>query len=455
MTIANLNNQSVGKIIGQYKEFLRFPTIGNDPAHKKSILDCANWLTTRLRVAGFKIARSIPTPGHPIVYGEYISHPTYKTILFYGHYDVVPVGPLAKWISPPFEPVIRDNYMYARGASDDKGQLFIQLKAIEYILKNRNKCRVNIKCLFEGEEESGSIHLGDFIRNNRQLLKTDVVVVSDTKMLSPDQPDITYSLRGSFNSELRISNRAKELHSGTFGGMVYDPSIILSKVIGAIHANDGRIRIPGFYDSVKQHSAQEREFMRKSGPADASLLSDSGASISYGEPGYSNYERTTIRPSISVTTQLAGHIKEGYNNSIASSAIGKFNFRLAGDQDPVKIRQQFQTFIQKLIPTGCTYTLRFTNPVGPTETDRNNPFMVVAAKAYHYAFNRPVAFLRSGGTIPVVSLMQKEMKTPVVMMGFALGSDNMHAPNERFYIPNLFRGIKTITAFIKEVGRLK
>jgi acetylornithine deacetylase/succinyl-diaminopimelate desuccinylase-like protein len=455
MTASVLDSQAISKILGQYKEFLRFPTIGNDPSHKKDIINCANWLVNKLIEAGLKQARTIATAGHPIVYGEFTSNPKYKTILFYGHYDVVPIAPLEKWKTPPFEPVIIDNYIYGRGSSDDKGQILIQLKAIEYILRNRAKCRVNIKCLFEGEEESGSVNLKEFVRTDRLLLRSDLVVVSDTKMLSRDQPAITYSLRGSFNAELKISNRAKELHSGTYGGMVYDPGVILSRVISAIHASDGRIRIPGYYDSVREHSFQERTYLRKSGPTDASLLADSGARSSFGEPGYTNYERTTTRPSISVTTQLAGHIKEGYNNSIPSVAIGKFNFRLAVDQNPLVIRDQFQSFVQKFIPTGCTYSLNFSNPVAPTETDKKNPFMIAAAKAYQLVFKQPVTFLRSGGTIPVVSLMQKEMNIPVVMMGFALASDNMHAPNERFYLPNIFRGIKTIIAFINEVGQLK
>jgi len=445
---------SFKKYLEEYKAILRFPSVSADPAQKQAVAACAGWIYNFLINAGVPKVKLVTTKLHPLVYAEYSRDPSYKTILFYGHYDVQPTGPDSQWKYPPFEPVVHDNYIYARGASDDKGQLFIQLKAIEHMLQNRDQYRVNIKCIYEGEEETGSQHLGDFIRANRRLLKSDVVVVSDTKMLAADRPALTYSLRGSLNVELTVSNRARDLHSGTFGGMVYDPPVVLSKILAALHSSNGQIGIPGFYRPVKQYSERERLFMHRSGPSDASLLADSGAIDSYGEDGYSNYERTTIRPSISVTGLLAGHSGKGFKNSISSSATAKLNIRLAGGQDPQQVGRLFHSFVKRSIPEKCLYTIRFTGLTPPVETDRNNPYLHAAARAYEKVFRQPVVFLRSGGTIPVVSLIQREMDIPVVLMGFALSGDNMHAPNECFYLPTIERGIHTILSFAKQVVML-
>lgn len=446
--------ESFNKYLEEYKAILRFPSVSADPAQKKAVAACAGWIYNFLVNAGIPKVKLVSTNMHPLVYGEYTRDPSYKTILFYGHYDVQPTGPLSQWKYPPFDPVVHDNHIYARGASDDKGQLFIQLMAIEHMLKNRAQYRINIKCIYEGEEKTGSQHLGDFIRANRQLLKSDVVVVSDTKMLAANRPAITYSLRGSLNAELIISNRARDLHSGTFGGMVYDPALVLSKILTQVQGSDGRIAIPGFYDSVREYSKQERLFMQRNGPNDAALLADTGAIKSYGEIGYSNYERTTIRPAVSITGLLAGHTGSGFKNSISAVASAKINMRLAGMQDPQHISRLFHLFIKRRIPKNCSYTIRFNGLAPPVETDRNNPYLGAAASAYEKIFRQPVVFLRSGGTIPVVSLMQKEMGIPVVLMGFALSGDNMHAPNERFYLPTIDRGIHTILAFAKQVAIL-
>ncbi|HEX7848019.1 MAG TPA: dipeptidase [Chitinophagaceae bacterium] len=441
------------KMMEDYKTFLRFPSIASDPAHTSDVGHCAKWLAKKMKEAGLSTVKIISTPGHPIIYGEQKTDPSNKTILFYGHYEVQPGGPFAKWKSPPCNPVTRDNYIYARGASDDKGQVWIQLKAIEYMLKRKDQYRINIKCIYEGEEETGSKNLGPFIKTNRNLLQSDAVIVSDSKMLGADQPAITYSLRGSFNAALTITNGGKELHSGTYGGMVYDPSSVMSKLLAGMHDSTGKIIVPGFYNQVVPIKNNERNFMQKSGPPDESLLADSGATSSHGEPGFSNYERTTIRPSIVITTLIAGHTGAGFNNSVSSTATAKMNVRLAGGQRPIDAARQIRSYIQHNLPPSIRYKLRFSSPVDPVATGRKHPYMMAAAKAYTQVFKRPVTFLRSGGTIPIVSLMQKEMGVPVVLMGFALGSDNMHAPNERFYLPNLDRGIQTIIEFARQVSK--
>lgn len=437
-----------------YKQLLRFSSVSADPTQKQAVASCAEWIYNFLVNAGVQKVKLVRTKMHPLVYGEFNRDPSYKTILFYGHYDVQPTGPHSQWKYPPFEPVIHDNYMYARGASDDKGQLFIQLMAIKLLLKNSDRYRVNIKCIYEGEEETGSQHLGDFVHRNRQLIKSDVVVVSDTKMCTANRPAITYSLRGSINAELSISNRARDLHSGTFGGMVYDPAFVLSKILGQVHGSDGRICIPGFYDSVEEYSRPERSFMQRSGPNDGSLLAETGAASGFGEPGYSNYERTTIRPSIVITGLFSGHTGAGFKNSISPTATAKINMRLAGRQNPQDICRLFHLFVRRSMPKHCFYTMRFSSLIPPVETDRYNVYLNAAARAYEKIFRHPVVFLRSGGTIPVVSLLQKEMGIPIVLMGFALAGDNMHAPDERFYLPTIERGIHTLLAFAKQVGTL-
>src|SRR6185436_2729265 len=270
------------KCIRELKQFLKFPSISSDPSKRSSVADCAKWLCTHLKKTGMQKVILYQTKLHPIVYAEYISQPSFKTILFYGHYDVQPVDPVSKWKHAPFEPVIIDGHIYGRGASDDKGQLFIHIKAIEYILKNKQAARINIKCLFEGEEEIGSTNLPDFIMNNKKMLHCDAAVLSDTKMLSVNIPAITYSLRGALNAEISLRGQSKELHSGTFGGMILNPANVLCRMINKITDVNGRIQIPGFYSDVSMVSDQERSIMKKSGPADSALLADAGSKFFWG-----------------------------------------------------------------------------------------------------------------------------------------------------------------------------
>jgi len=440
------------KAIEELKEFLKFPSISSDSSKKKEVLNCANWLYRHLKKIGLENVQLFPTALHPIVYAEQISHPSYKTILFYGHYDVQPVAPLLKWKFPPFKPVIANNYIYARGASDDKGQLFTHVKAIELALKNKSSLKSNIKCLFEGEAEIGSTHLADFISRNQKLLRCDVAVLSDTKMLSADVPAITYSLRGSLNAEIIVMGPGKELHSGTFGGMIFNPADVLCQVVGKMHDPSGRIMIPGFYSDVVQLSEAERQFMKKSGPRDDSLLKDASSRASWGEKAFSNYEKTTTRPVISITGLQSGFTGEGTKNAIPTSASVKINMRLVKNQDPKKVAALFKSFARQYIPANVIYRIKFSSFTEPVEVSRTHPFILAAAQAYKTVFNHAPVFLRSGGSIPVVSMFTYKLKVPVILMGFALAGDNMHAPNEKFYLPNLFRAIKTSFLFTKNIA---
>ena len=439
------------KTIADYKTFLRFETISSDPTKKSALISCAQWLINYLKKTGLSKVSMYKSQKHPIVYGEYISHPSFKTILFYGHYDVQPVTPITQWKYKPFEPTIDGNYIYARGASDDKGQIFIHIKAIEHVLKNKKSLKINIKCLFEGEEEIGSPGLSGFINDNKKLLQCDAIVVSDTKMLSANVPAITYSLRGSLNAEIIIQGRQKDLHSGTFGGMVPNTADVLCQLLGKIIRQDGKISIPGFYSGISPLNEKEKLFMKRSGPSDQSLFSDASSNISWGEKGFSNYEKTTIRPSFVITSLQAGHTGEGIKNVIPSSAMAKINIRLVNGQEPGKIATLFNSFIKQNMLQGFKYIIRYSSAVRPVEVSRTHPFLYAAFSAYKKVFNHSPVMLRSGGTIPVVSLFTYNLRTPVILMGFALASDNMHAPNERFFLPNLFKGISTIVEFIKNI----
>jgi acetylornithine deacetylase/succinyl-diaminopimelate desuccinylase-like protein len=439
-------------VISDLKTFLRFPTISSDSSKREALQQCARWLAGYLRKAGLPEARIYQTRLHPIVYGEHIADPSYKTILFYGHYDVQPVEPVKKWTYPPFDPVIRDNHIYARGASDDKGQLFVHIKAIEYVMKNQDQFRVNIKCLLEGEEEIGSPNLPAFINSYKEMIRCDAVVVSDTRMLSAERPALTYSLRGSLNAEVHIGGQSKDLHSGTFGGLIHNPADIAAQLVSNINNNNGQIMIPGFYENVRTPDEKERAFMKQSGPSDSYLLRDAGATRSWGEKNYTNYERVTVRPSVVVSTIQSGHPGEGVKNVIPSSAVFKVNMRLVKGQRPRQIGKLFETFIQRQMPPGFKYQIKYSSMVDAVEINRNNPYLRAAAQAYATAFGQAPVFLRNGGTIPVVSLFNNELNIPVVLMGFALGSDNMHAPDEKFYLPTLYRGIKTSIEFMKNMS---
>lgn len=438
--------------IKELKTFLSFESISADTTRKNAVAACAKWLCNYLKVVGLKKVEMHSTKLHPIVYAEYISNPAYKTILFYGHYDVQPVDPVNKWQYPPFKPIIINNHIYARGASDDKGQLLVHIKAIEQLLKQNGELPVNVKCLFEGEEEIGSPNLRSFIEANKFALQCDVAVVSDTKMLSANQPAITYSLRGALNTELIISSSSKDLHSGTFGGMIQNPAIIISRILTDMHDQHYKVRIPGFYDDVRTLDEKERNFMKRNGPSDASMLQDATAKISFGEMGYTNYERTTIRPSITVSGISCGYQGEGVKNVIPSKAAVKINMRLVPDQKPETIAGHLSSFVKNRLPHGFKCQVNFSSMVDPVEVSRDHPYLLSAAHAYHQSFRQSPVLLRSGGTIPVVGMFKKILNVPTVLMGFALATDDMHAPNEKFYLPSFFKGIQTSIHFMKNLS---
>jgi acetylornithine deacetylase/succinyl-diaminopimelate desuccinylase-like protein len=441
------------RFIDELSAFVRIPSVSAQPAHGGDVRACGSWLAGKLRDAGLERVEVVPTHGHPSVLGEWRHAPGRPTILIYGHYDVQPPDPLADWRSPPFEPRVRGENLYGRGASDDKGQLWAHVKAIESSLRGAGALPVNVVCLFEGEEEIGSTNLGAVLDSQRDVIQADGAVISDTRILGPDRPAITYSLRGKLAFELELRGAAHDVHSGSFGGAVHNPAQALCELIADLHDARGRIAIPGLYDSVRDWSEAERARMARSGPDDVRILRDARALRGWGDRGYSLHERTTIRPSLTVSSVRAGYQGPGGKAIIPARASAKFCLRLVPDQNPQEIERLIRRHLARVVPPTVHLSLRVMSAAGPAQMNRHHPLTRAAAFAYHKAFGRPPVFLRSGGTIPLVGSLQERLRIPTVLMGFALPDDRMHAPNEKFHLPTFSRAIETILWFLTRVGR--
>ena len=440
------------KFVRELEEFIRFPTVSAQPKHADAIRQGAEWLANHLRGIGMDHVQVIRTSRHPLVYADWSHVPGNPTLLVYGHYDVQPPDPITEWRFPPFQPTIKRGILYGRGACDDKGQMFTHVKAIETYLQTTGSLPVNVKCLFEGEEEIGSPNLPKFLKVNQQRLQADVVVMSDMPMVAPNRPAITYAMRGALSVEVEISGPEQDLHSGIFGGAIHNPLQVLCELIAGLHDSKGRITIPGFYDRVRRWSKAERDYMAKVGPADADLLRNAKAPRGWGETGYTAYECTTIRPSLSINGIIGGYQKEGAKAIIPSRAIAKLNFRLVPHQTPQEIDQLFREHVKRSTPPTVQVTVRTLVSAHPALINRNHPVMRAAATAYRKGFDADPVFLRSGGTIPVVNMLQESLDVPVVLMGFALPNDHMHGPNEKFHLSNFFKGIDTSIWFLNQIG---
>jgi acetylornithine deacetylase/succinyl-diaminopimelate desuccinylase-like protein len=440
------------RFVSELQDFIRFPSVSAQPRHAPDMRRCATWLAGHLRRIGLLNVQIVPTARHPIVYADWPDAPGRPTVLIYGHYDVQPAEPFEAWRTPPFEPTVIGDDLFGRGACDDKGQMFAHVKAIETCLKTQGRLPVNVKCIFEGEEEIGSPNLKSFVEGNLRKLAADVAVMSDTRMLAADQPALTYGLRGGLSFELEVSGQKGDLHSGNFGGAVHNPLQALCEIIAKLHDPDRRVAIPGFYDDVRRWSGAELEFMASNGPSDEQILHDAKAERGWGERGYSLYERTTIRPSLSVTGITGGYQGEGVKAVIPARATAKLNFRLVPDQDPVEIERLFRQHVARITPPTARTTVKSFLAARPALIDRHHPSMRAAARAYERGFGVAPVFLRSGGTIPSVNYFQELLCAPAVLMGFALPDDRLHAPNEKFHLPNFFKGIETSRRFLEEIG---
>ena len=441
------------RFLAELKELVRFPSISSQRRHAGDLKRCATWLAGHLRQIGLENVEVIPTRGHPVVYAEWQKLRGRPTILIYGHYDVVPAEPLAGWDTPPFEPSVRGTDLYGRGVCDDKGQLFVHVKALESYMRASGNLPVNVKCLFEGEEEIGSPNLTRFLARHKKALRADAALISDTKMLGPGRPAISYAQRGVLGVELEVRGPGQELHSGNFGGAVHNPLQILCEIIAGLHDAQGRIAIPGFYDNVRLWSERELSSMGRNGPGNARILKDAQVDEGWGERGYSMYERVTIRPALTLNGISGGYQKAGIKAVIPPRAVAKTGFRLVPDQDPDEIERLFRRHVARVAPPTARCTIRTFGRAKPALIDRRHPSLRAAAFAYRKGFGSPPVFVRSGGTIPVVNTFQEMLGIPTVLMGFALPDDRIHAPNEKFHLPNFYRGIDTSIWFLTAIGR--
>jgi len=441
--------------VAELKEFVRFPSVSNQPRHAPDLRRCAAWLAAHLRRIGLEQVRVVTTGRHPIVYAAWQHASGRPTILIYGHYDVQPDEPLAEWRTPPFEPVVQENNLYGRGACDDKGQLFTHIKAMEAYLKTERKLPLNVKCIFEGEEElGGSPGLESFVSRNRKALHADAALMSDTRMLGPGRPALGYSQRGNIRFELEVRGPQQDLHSGNFGGAVHNPLQALCEILASLHDSNGRVTIPGFYDKVREWSAKEREFMARTGPKDAEILRDAHVPKEWGETGYSLYERVTIRPAITFNGIGGGYQGAGIKTVIPARALAKISIRTVPDQDPADLDKLFRRHLARVVPPTVTVKMRTLSASNSALVNRNHPALRAAAVAYQKGFGAKPVFLRSGGSVPAASIFQKTLGIPTVLMGFALPDDHVHAPNEKFHLPNLYRGIETSIWYMAEAAKM-
>ena len=440
------------RFIDELIELLKIPSISADSAYKNDVIATAEQVKTSLEKAGCDTVEVCETPGYPIVFAEKIIDPNLPTVLVYGHYDVQPPDPLNLWDSPPFEPVIKETELhpegaiYARGACDDKGQMYMHVKAMEYMTRT-GQLPCNVKFMIEGEEEVGSESLEWFVTRNQEKLANDVILISDTGMIANDIPSITTGLRGLSYVEVEVTGPNRDLHSGLYGGAVANPINILTKMIASLHDENNHITIPGFYDDVEILSAEEREKMAEAPFSKEAYCRALNIEDVYGEAGYTTNERNSIRPTLDVNGIWGGYIGEGAKTVIASKAYAKISMRLVPDQDWKKITQLFKSHFESIAPKGVKVEVKPHHGGQAYVTPIDSTGYQAASKAYEATFGKTPIPQRSGGSIPIVALFEKELKSKTILMGFGLDSDAIHSPNEHFGIWNYLKGIETIPQF--------
>ena len=425
---------------------LRIPSVSARSENKKDMQQCAEAVQQRLLEAGADHAKIHPTDGHPIVFAEKIIDKNKPTVLVYGHYDVQPADPLELWNSGPFEPVIKDGKIFARGSCDDKGQFYMHIKALE-IMNQTNTLPANIKFIIEGEEEVGSSSLSKFVKNNKELLKADVILISDTSMISLDNPSIDTGVRGLSYIELEVTGPNRDLHSGVYGGAVANPITILAKMIASCHDENNHITIPGFYDDVLEVPDAERKLLAKAPFDEKEYKKDLGIKNLWGEKGFSTNERTGIRPSLEVNGIWGGYTGEGSKTVLPAKAFAKISARLVPNQSSADITKKLIRHFQDIAPDTVTVKAMEHHGGEPYLTPIDSPAYQAAAKAIRTTFGKDPVPLRGGGSIPICALFEKELGVKIVFMGFGLDSDNLHSPNEKFDLANFYKGIETIPYF--------
>lgn len=440
--------------LSELKEFLRIPSVSTKREHKADVERAAKWVADQLREAGLANVEIVPTKMHPLVLADSLEAPSGPTVLFYGHYDVQPADPLEFWTSPAFEPDVRDGKLYGRGTADDKGQVHIHLKALEALKKTQGKLPLNIKVIIEGEEEIGSVSLWDFVARNKERLKADVLIVSDTSMLARGVPSVTYGLRGLNYYQVEITGPSQDLHSGTFGGAVPNPITVLAETIAKLHDKNLRVTVPGFYDDVALLSAKERKALKALPWKESDFRKTVGAPGLCGENKFTTIERIWCRPTLELNGIWGGYTGEGSKTVIPSKAFAKISTRLVPNQKPEKIAKQVEKHIRKLLPK-CVHCKFEVLSIGkPWVAPFTHPIFQNAIQALQKGFGKKAVFIREGGSIPFVTQMHDTFKVPCVLIGFGLPDENAHAPDEHILLENYFGGIKSMALFYSNLAQV-
>ncbi len=442
------------RFLEELLELLRIPSISAKTEHKQDLIKCAEAVKQRLLDAGADKAELYSTDGHPVVVGEKIIDPSKPTVLVYGHYDVQPPEPLELWHSGPFEPVIKDGKIFARGSCDDKGQFYMHVKAFETMMQT-NTMQTNVKFIIEGEEEVGSPNLGKFVKQNKELLKADVILISDTAMISLENPSIDIGVRGLSYIEVEVTGPNRDLHSGVYGGAVANPITMLAKMIATCHDENNHVTIPGFYDDVVVATDEERKLMSAAPYDEAEYKKDLGVKELWGEKDFVTNERTGIRPTLELNGIWGGYQGEGAKTVLPSKATAKISARLVPNQSSEKITKKLLEYFRSIAPAGVTVNAFEHHGGEPYMTPIDSKAYKAAAKAMETTFGKKPIPVRGGGSIPICALFEKELGIKVVFLGFGLDSDNLHSPNEKFDLANFYKGIETIPYFHKYFAEMK
>ena len=446
--------QNQQRFLNELKALLRIPSVSTAPEHKSDVQKAADYVAGELRRIGMENVEVIPTKGHPLIYADWLHAAGKPTALCYAHYDVQPPDPLNEWISPPFEPAERNNNLYARGAVDDKGQLWMEVKALEALMRGHGgKLPINVKVIIEGEEEVGGESIAEYVRKQKAKLKADFALVCDTELFAADLPTLCVGLRGLVYTEIEAVGAKVDLHSGMYGGAAPNPLFALVEIISKLKDAKGRIQIPGFYQQSKTADRGRTQSLEAAALQRRALPQNRSGSLKLtGEPGYSVLYRTWARPTLEVHGMPGGFVAAGAKTVIPARASAKVSMRLVPNQDPDDILKRYQAYVKKLTPKGIETKIKVWSKGPACVVGTNNKYIQAATEALHDVFHKKTVFIRSGGSIPIVTDFQDVLKTPSVMMGFGLPDDNLHAPNEKFHIPNFYRGIESICLFFERLG---
>ncbi len=439
------------RYLKELTEFLSIPSVSSQSNHNGDTRRCAEWVADQMRTIGMQNVKIYETPGHPIVCSEWMGAPGKPTILFYGHYDVQPVDPLNLWTSPPFQATIRGENLYARGSADDKGQVYIHFKAIEAYMKNLGKLPVNLKMIIEGEEEVGSANLENFVKERKELLQADLVLISDSSMFRKGVPSVCYGLRGLAYLEVEVTGPNRDLHSGTFGGSVHNPIQALSEIIASLHDKNGRVAIPGFYNHVRTLTKAERAAYKKLPWNDKAYAKDLGVKQLYGEKGFSSLERVWARPTLECNGIWGGYTGEGAKTVLPSKAFAKISMRLVPDQTSAKVAKLFEKHLKKIAPKTIDIKVRALHGGEAAITPIDSPGVKAAVVALEKGFGKKPLYQREGGSIPIVVQFKEILGLDTVLLGFGLPDENAHAPDEFINLDNFFGGMRTSVHFYNEL----